>query len=98
MQLRVNDEAAVTFSSNFYEAIAKEGSIEESLAISRRAISNLPERSQDWGIPVLYLRSVDQSADHRLFEADTSTAKTTGSNDQATYDTNDQKMEIVTSK
>ena len=57
MQLRVNDEAAIAFSDAFYGAIVEGRSVEEALAESRIAISKLPERGQDWGVPVLYMRS-----------------------------------------
>ena len=72
MQLRVNDEAAITFSETFYGSIAQQRMIEESLAEARKAVSQLPERSQDWGIPVLYMRSIDQSLDHHMFAPESS--------------------------
>ena len=61
MQLRVNDEAAITFSESFYGALLEGHGLEYALASSRIAISKLPTRGQDWGIPILYLRSAAET-------------------------------------
>jgi hypothetical protein len=58
MQFEVSDEAAITFSQEFYSAVAVGYPMDAALAEARKAIfAQVSEL--EWGTPVLYMRSVD---------------------------------------
>jgi plastocyanin len=58
MQFEISDQAAVTFASEFYQAIAEGLPIDASLAEARLAIF-AEGNGLEWGTPVLYLRASD---------------------------------------
>ena len=57
MQLSLDDEAAIKFSSTFYDALAEGYRLEEALVKGRRAMFNM-NISQYWGVPTLYMRQM----------------------------------------
>ncbi len=63
MQYLVNDDAAVAFSQQFYKTIAAGLSVDEAVWYGRMAMLRVktiqPELNSEWGVPVLYMRSVD---------------------------------------
>jgi hypothetical protein len=57
MQFEISDEAAITFSRDFYDAIARGKPVDEALDNARRAIHAAQNGGTEWGTPVLYLRA-----------------------------------------
>jgi hypothetical protein len=58
MQLEITDEAAITFSSEFYSALTDGLPVDAALAEARTAVYTRVN-AVEWAIPVLYLRSPD---------------------------------------
>jgi formylglycine-generating enzyme required for sulfatase activity len=58
MQFEFSDRAAITFSSEFYDALAQGFPVDAAVAEARKAIYFLPN-DLEWGTPVLYMRSPD---------------------------------------
>jgi hypothetical protein len=58
MQLEITDEAAITFSSEFYAALTDGLPVDAALAEARTAVFTRVN-AVEWAIPVLYLRSPD---------------------------------------
>ena len=58
MQFEITDEAAITFASEFYAAIADGYPVDASLAEARKTIFAIGN-DVEWGTPVLYMRSPD---------------------------------------
>jgi tetratricopeptide (TPR) repeat protein len=58
MQFAISDDAAITFTSDFYEALADGYPVDASLAEARRAVFEA-EFELEWATPVLYMRSPD---------------------------------------
>jgi len=58
MQFEISDKAAITFSHEFYDAIADGLPVDGALASARKAIYLTPN-DVEWGTPVLYMRSPD---------------------------------------
>jgi WD40 repeat protein len=65
MQFEITDEAAITFASRLYAALARGLTVDAALAQARRAIF-AAGNGTEFGTPVLYLRS----GDGRLFDVD----------------------------
>lgn len=59
MQMSINDEAAIAFSSSFYSNLALGATVEEAVVLSRINIAANGLRDQEWGIPILYVQSAD---------------------------------------
>ncbi len=59
MQFDVSDQVAVTFTSEFYEAIADGCPIDFALSEARKTIY-IQGNDLEWGTPVLYMRSSDE--------------------------------------
>jgi CHAT domain len=77
MQYKIADTNAITFSRNFYRALAAHQSIDEALTAGRLAIltGSSEEVEFDWGVPVLYLRADEEEG--ILFPAATDSQPTT---------------------
>ena len=62
MQYKVADTNAITFSRNFYRALAAHQSIDEAVTAGRLAIltGSSEETEFDWAVPVLYLRADEE--------------------------------------
>ncbi len=58
MQFPISDKAAIEFASTFYDAIAKDYSIEAAVGEARKAIYG-QDHGLEWGTPVLFSRSPD---------------------------------------
>lgn len=58
MQFEITDEAAITFTSEFYTALAEGFPVDTAMAEARKAIYTLPN-DVEWGTPVLYMRAPD---------------------------------------
>ncbi|HEX9076468.1 MAG TPA: CHAT domain-containing protein, partial [Anaerolineae bacterium] len=58
MQFEIGDEAAVTFSQNFYKSISDNYPVDGALAEARKAI-NSTRSALEWATPVLYMRAGD---------------------------------------
>ena len=58
MQFEISDDAAITFSREFYDALARSDPVDTALAEARRAIF-AGENGIEWGTPVLYMRTDD---------------------------------------
>ncbi len=58
MQFEITDEAAITFSQEFYAALADGRPVDGALAEARRGIF-AQGNGLEWGTPVLYMRSPD---------------------------------------
>ena len=58
MQFEITDQAAVTFSRSFYEAVADGFPLDASMAEARKAIHG-QQNPVEWGTPVLYMRAAD---------------------------------------
>lgn len=56
MQSALTDEAAITFASHFYRAIAASYSVDAAITEGRRAIY-YQNNQTEWGTPVLYMRA-----------------------------------------
>jgi hypothetical protein len=72
MQFEISDNAAVTFASGFYEAVARGNPVDAAMLDARLAIF-AETNSVEWGTPVLYLRAPDGrifDTDLREFEAE----------------------------
>lgn len=63
-QLSIQDECAIAFSNQFYQALVGGHSIERAVSAGRIAAYNADRYGRDWGVPVLYLRA----ANGRFFE------------------------------
>ena len=63
MQQKISDLAAHAFTRGFYTNLAFGGGLDEAVAMARRNIMDLTPTDngdhEDWGVPVLYLRSPD---------------------------------------
>lgn len=57
MQSPISNGAAVAFSHTFYGALAREEAVDTAVAEGRLAIRRGNERSCEWAVPALYLRS-----------------------------------------
>jgi hypothetical protein len=68
MQYRVRDSAAIRFSRAFYDSVAAGLSVDEAVLQGRLALFDPDDVSASWGIPALYLRSVDGIIFPRLAE------------------------------
>lgn len=68
MQYLISDNTAIAFSKAFYEALALGLNIDQAVALGRQCIMDLPEddRDQDWGVPVLYTRSTQESLNAQI--------------------------------
>ena len=60
MQFEITDDAAITFSHDFYAAIADGYPVDAALAEARKAIFT-SGNDVEWGTPVLYMRTPDSS-------------------------------------
>jgi hypothetical protein len=58
MQFEFSDEAAITFSQEFYQALGESLPVDAALAEARKAIST-QINAVEWATPVLYMRSPD---------------------------------------
>ncbi len=58
MQFEISDTAAVTFSADFYAALAAGFPVDAAIAEARKAVYFMPN-DIEWGTPVLYLRAPD---------------------------------------
>lgn len=58
MQFEITDDAAITFTENFYGALTENFPVEAALAEARKAIRIMPNEVE-WATPVLYMRSGD---------------------------------------
>ena len=58
MQYKINDKAAITFATKFYEALTNDYPIEAALTQARIGIKN-DGNEVEWATPVLYMRSDD---------------------------------------
>jgi hypothetical protein len=65
MQFGITDEAAITFASSFYAALATGRPVDTAVTAGRQAIWAL-QSDVEWGTPVLYMRS----SDGQLFKFD----------------------------
>jgi hypothetical protein len=59
MQYDIVDQAAITFSRTFYEALVYGKPADEAVVAARKAISLTSSNTVKWGTPVLYMRSPD---------------------------------------
>ncbi|MDA0244704.1 MAG: SUMF1/EgtB/PvdO family nonheme iron enzyme [Chloroflexi bacterium] len=59
MQYEISDTAAIEFARTFYEALAEGLPVDRATAEARIAVSLAFERTVEWGIPVLSMRSAD---------------------------------------
>lgn len=64
MQYEVIDDHALSFSETFYTTLASGLSLDEAMSVARREMSRTPlsqtgRLNVEWGVPVLYSRSVD---------------------------------------
>jgi WD40 repeat protein len=57
MQFEISDEAAITFASEFYTALAQGYPVDQAVAEARKSI--YMTNDVEWGTPVVYLRSAD---------------------------------------
>jgi hypothetical protein len=91
MQYLVNDDAAVAFSQQFYKTIAAGLSVDEAVWYGRMAMlrvkSITPELNSEWGVPVLYMRSVDGVLFPRLNARPSVTAAQIASDTELIIDT-----------
>ncbi|HKG95175.1 MAG TPA: CHAT domain-containing protein [Gemmatimonadaceae bacterium] len=63
MQFEITDGAAITFTHEFYKAVAEGSPVDAALAEARQAVF-LDGNEVEWGTPVLYMRA----ADGRIFD------------------------------
>lgn len=73
MQLEITDDAAITFSSEFYAALTDGLPVDAALAEARTAVFTRVN-AVEWAIPVLYLRSPDG----RIFDVERAEEKESG--------------------
>jgi hypothetical protein len=59
MQYEISDQAAITFSSNFYAVLAKGHSVDAAMTEARLAIFTSTDSEFEFGIPVLHMRLED---------------------------------------
>jgi hypothetical protein len=59
MQYRISDEAAISFASTFYTALATFTPVDLAVAVARKRLSLDSAASYEWATPVAYLRSED---------------------------------------
>jgi CHAT domain-containing protein len=61
MQYVISDRAAIEFSHTFYQKLAEGQSIDTAMLHARRSVSSAlgAQRNVEWGVPVLFLRSLD---------------------------------------
>ncbi len=75
MQYKVDDKLAISFSQMFYTSLASGLSVDEAVAAGRLAmLGKAGEDSMDWGVPVLYMRSVNGIIFPKLSEGQSATA------------------------
>ena len=67
MQFEISDSAAIAFSHEFYDTLARRYPVDAALAEARRAVF-AGENELEWGTPVLYMRCEDG----RVFEMEAS--------------------------
>ena len=65
MQFEISDSAAIAFSHEFYDTLARRYPVDAALAEARRAVF-AGENELEWGTPVLYMRCEDG----RVFEVE----------------------------
>ena len=65
MQLSIDDDAAIEFSSTFYDTMANGHRLEEALVKGRQAMRKLAT-PQYWGVPTLYMRQISVADTFRL--------------------------------
>lgn len=70
MQYEITDRAALEFSRNFYDALARGLPVDAAVTEARYYISMKLADSSEWGTPVLYMRAPDGN----LFTVDIATA------------------------
>jgi hypothetical protein len=58
MQFEITDKAAITFSAEFYNALADGLPVDAAVSAARKAILSMPN-DLEWGTPVLHMRSPD---------------------------------------
>ena len=66
MQFEISDSAAIAFSREFYDTLARRYPVDAALAEARRAVF-AGENELEWGTPVLYMRCEDG----RVFDVET---------------------------
>ena len=59
MQFPISDEAAIAFSSAFYQQLAAGDAIDTAVVEGRRAVLSAASQTLEWGTPVLFLRVPD---------------------------------------
>jgi tetratricopeptide (TPR) repeat protein len=64
MQFPITDDAAIRMSEGFYTALANNRPVDDAITFARRLIQD--QSRVEWGIPVLYMRSIDG----RIFDVD----------------------------
>jgi tetratricopeptide (TPR) repeat protein len=64
MQFPITDNAAIRMSEGFYSALANNRPVDDAITFARQLIQD--QSRVEWGIPVLYMRSVDG----RIFDVD----------------------------
>lgn len=75
MQYKVDDKLAIAFSQMFYTSLASGLSVDEAVSAGRLAmLGKSGEDDMDWGVPVLYMRSVDGIIFPKLTERKSETA------------------------
>jgi tetratricopeptide (TPR) repeat protein len=70
MQFPITDNAAIRMSEGFYSALANNRPVDDAITFARQLIQD--QSRVEWGIPVLYMRSVDGKifdVDNPLLEA-----------------------------
>ncbi len=72
MQFEITNPAATVFAQAFYQSVAKQRPVDDSVVRARQALRRAKRDTLEWGTPVLYLRALD---DGRIF--DTTTAQLT---------------------
>jgi hypothetical protein len=59
MQYKVFDSEAIAFSKRFYTALAAGLTLDEAVSLGRREMYNQSKQGYEWGVPVLYMRSLN---------------------------------------
>ncbi|MGH3753211.1 MAG: CHAT domain-containing protein [Pseudonocardiaceae bacterium] len=57
MQFEISDPAAIVFAQTFYQSVAKQRPVDDSVMRARRALRLDNNDTLEWGTPVLYLRA-----------------------------------------
>ena len=65
MQFPISDEAAIAFSSAFYQQLAAGDAVDTAVVEGRRAVLSAASQTQEWGTPVLFLRVPDAHVFHK---------------------------------